>query len=44
MCIGSAVVNVMDSHSRDRGSSPSYTLNNFQFILDKSSAELVLYL
>ena len=50
MCIGSAVVRVMDSHSRPgfkpqpRQSHIRYALNSTQFISDESSVELVLYL
>ena len=52
VCLVSVVVSVMDSHKYDRGSSPGqgnhihvrYALNSIQFISDKSSTELALYL
>ena len=50
VCIGSAVVRVMDSHSCVRGSTPSQgnhireALKSIQFISDESSVEILLYI
>ena len=50
VCLGSAVVNMMDSHSCDRGLNPGqgklhirYALNNIWIVFEESSAKFVLY-
>ena len=49
ICLDSSVVNVMDSHPCDQGSTPAkanhipvlYAVNNIQFRSNESSAEMV---